>query len=114
MTSDRTTVTSTGDAVAEISPDFGSGAQAITVKLGTIVGAFSTANTGGLTQVATNDANESNCSITQNGLKTGAFQNVSIQEDGEIVYNYSNGRTQVGGQILLANFPEPEIGRAHV
>src|SRR3546814_7469167 len=54
------TVTAAGNAVATLSPDFGSGAQAITFNLGTFGGAFSTANTSGLTQFATNDANESN------------------------------------------------------
>lgn len=102
------TVTAAGNAVATLSPDFGSGAQAISLNLGTFGGTFSTSNSSGLTQFATNDANESNYSATQNGLKTGVFRNVSIQDDGEIIYNYSNGRTQVGGQILLANFPEPD------
>jgi flagellar hook protein FlgE len=101
-------VTSTGSAIATLSTDFGSGAQAVTLNLGTFGGTFSTSNTSGLTQFATTDANESNVSVTQNGLKAGAFQNVSIREDGEIVYNYSNGRSQVGGQVLLANFPEPD------
>ena len=101
-------VTSAGNAVATFSTDFGSGAQAFTLNLGTFGGTFSSSNTSGLTQYATNDANESNVGITQNGLKNGAFQNVSISEDGEIIYNYSNGRTAVGGQILLANFPEPD------
>lgn len=101
-------VTSTGNAVATFSANFGSGAQAITLNLGSFGGTFSTSNASGLTQYATTDANESNFSITQNGLKNGAFQNASIGEDGEIIYNYSNGRSAVGGQILLANFPEPD------
>lgn len=102
------TVTSAGNAVASFSTDFGSGAQAITLNLGTFGGSFSTSNSSGLTQFATNDANESNVNVVQNGLKNGAFQNVSISEDGEIIYNYSNGRSQVGGQVVLANFPEPD------
>src|SRR3546814_12165641 len=81
------TVTAAGNAVATLSPDFGSGAQALTFNLGTFGGAFSTANTSGLTQFATNDAKESNSSINKKGLKTDAFQNVSIREDGEINKN---------------------------
>ena len=108
VNSGTVTVNTAGNVTATVAPDFGSGAQSITLTLGQIGGTFSTSNTSGLTQYATNDANESNYNITQNGLKNGTFQNVSIDEDGQIIYNYGNGRTQVGGQILLANFPEPD------
>src|SRR3546814_15004183 len=77
------TVTAAGNAVATLSPDFGSGAQAITFNLGTFGGAFSTANTSGLTQFATNDANESNFSLPKKGLKTGDIHTVPIKKEGE-------------------------------
>jgi len=102
------TVTASGTATATLSPDFGSGTQPITLNLGTFGAQYSTSNTSGLTQFATTNGNESNFNVTQNGLKTGQFQNVSFADDGEIIYNYSNGRTATGGQLLLANFPEPD------
>ncbi|WP_341704477.1 flagellar hook-basal body complex protein [Ferrovibrio sp.] len=102
------TVTGAGAATATFSTDFGAGAQAVTVNLGNFNGAFSASNTSGLTQFGTADNNVSNFNIRQNGLLAGEFSSVSFDEDGQIIYNYTNGRSAVGGQILLANFPEPD------
>src|SRR3546814_14127667 len=68
------TVTAAGNAVATLRPDFGSGAQAIPFNLATFGGASPTAHPSGLTQLATNAANEYTLSITQNTLKTRTSQ----------------------------------------
>ncbi|HEX6960049.1 MAG TPA: flagellar hook-basal body complex protein [Ferrovibrio sp.] len=102
------TVSGAGAATIGFSPDFGAGAQAITLDLGTYGSVFSTDSTSGLTQYASQTSAATNFDISQNGLLSGQFTNVSFDEDGQIIYNYTNARSQVGGQILLANFPEPD------
>ena len=98
----------TGAATVALNVDYGSGAQAITLNLGTFGAAFDATATSSLTQY-TSDTNEAtNNIITQNGLLGGTFDYVTFQEDGNIIYNYANGRSQIGGQVLLANFPEPD------
>jgi flagellar hook protein FlgE len=44
---------------------------------------------------------------TQNGFGTSQFTNFSIGDDGTITGTYSDGRTQTLGQVLLANFNDP-------
>ncbi len=102
------TVTATGDATVSLSTDFGSGAQAITLNLGEFNGTFDSGSTTGLTQYGGNVSALTNVNIDQNGLKGGEFTYVTFDEDGSIVYNYENGRSQIGSQLLLANFPEPD------
>ncbi|HLT78722.1 MAG TPA: flagellar hook-basal body complex protein [Ferrovibrio sp.] len=101
-------VTGAGAATVTLSPNFGSGAQALTLNLGTFGGGFDPQATSGLTQYSSQTTDLSNVNLRQNGLPGGEFSYVSIQEDGQIIYNYTNGRSQVGGQLLLANFPEPD------
>ncbi|MFA0698211.1 flagellar hook-basal body complex protein, partial [Vibrio sp. 10N.222.49.C9] len=36
---------------------------------------------------------------------SGEFNSVYIEEDGSVIATYSNGQTQVQGQIILASFP---------
>lgn len=102
------TVTAGGAATATFTVDYGAGAQAITVNLGEFGGGFDVDATSGLTQYSSPNTELSNVSLRQNGLMGGTFTNVSFDEDGQIIYNYTNGRSQVGGQLLLANFPEPD------
>ncbi|MCU5773033.1 flagellar hook protein FlgE [Erwiniaceae bacterium BAC15a-03b] len=45
---------------------------------------------------------------TQDGYAPGDLTSYSISDDGTIVGSYSNNRTQVLGQIALANFANPE------
>ncbi|ANO35290.1 flagellar hook protein FlgE (plasmid) [Vibrio breoganii] len=40
-----------------------------------------------------------------NGYTSGEFNSVYIEEDGSVIATYSNGQTQVQGQIILASFP---------
>lgn len=101
-------VTGAGAATATFSVDYGAGAQAITLNLGEFGGGFDVSATSGLTQYASQSTELSNVSLRQNGLLGGTFTNVSFDEDGQIIYNYTNGRSAIGGQLLLANFPEPD------
>lgn len=45
---------------------------------------------------------------TQDGYKPGELTSYQINDDGTLVGNYSNEKTQVLGQIALANFANPE------
>ncbi|MBP2155082.1 MULTISPECIES: flagellar hook protein FlgE [Erwinia] len=45
---------------------------------------------------------------TQNGYKPGELTSYQINDDGTLVGTYSNEQTQVLGQIVLANFANPE------
>ena len=46
-------------------------------------------------------------SLTQNGYTAGQLSNYSIGKDGTISGSYSNGQTQILGQVALANFTDP-------
>lgn len=43
-----------------------------------------------------------------NGYTSGDFVNVRVEDDGSIYANYSNGQTQLQGQVTLANFAAPQ------
>ncbi len=45
---------------------------------------------------------------TQDGYKPGDLTSYVINDDGTLMGNYSNGKEQVLGQIVLANFANPE------
>jgi flagellar hook protein FlgE len=45
--------------------------------------------------------------LTQNGFASGTLSNFTIGADGTITGNYSNGQTMSLGQIVLANFNNP-------
>lgn len=100
--------TATGAATLTFTTDFGPGAQALTVNLGEFGSTFDSQATSGLTQYASQTDDITNVSLRQNGLPGGEFSYVTFGDDGQIIYNYTNGRSQVGGQLLLANFPEPD------
>ncbi|MCL7708650.1 flagellar hook protein FlgE, partial [Enterobacter kobei] len=44
----------------------------------------------------------------QNGYKPGDLVGYQVNEDGSLVGNYSNEKSQLLGQIVLANFANPE------
>ena len=46
--------------------------------------------------------------LTQNGYTSGSLTGVTINEQGLIKTNYSNGQTQFNGMISLANFKNPQ------
>jgi flagellar hook protein FlgE len=102
------TTTAAGQATLTMSVDYGAGAQNIVLDIGTFGGGFDVTASSGTTQYAGEDREASNIALSQNGLRGGEFQYVTFQEDGQIIYNYSNGRNRVGGQVVLGNFPEPD------
>ncbi|MCW0233140.1 MAG: flagellar hook-basal body complex protein [Ferrovibrio sp.] len=101
-------VTAAGQATLSVSVDYGAGAQAIVLDIGAFGGTFDVTANSGTTQYAGEDREASNISLSQNGLLGGEFQYVSFEEDGQIIYNYTNGRNRTGGQVMLANFAEPD------
>ena len=67
-------------------------------------------NNGVLTQTA---APDSTSSIQQDGSGSGTLDKFSIGSDGTITGSFSNGKTEVLGQIALASFAD-EQGLSHV
>lgn len=98
----------TGPATVTLNVDYGSGAQAITLNLGEFGATFDASASSSLTQYSTSDGEASNVGLSQNGRLGGEFEYLTFDEDGQIIYNYENGRSQVGGQLLLGNFREPD------
>lgn len=66
---------------------------------------FSVDITGSLQQ---NNGGSTFGNPTQNGYAPGDLTSYQINDDGTLVGNYSNEKTQVLGQIVLANFANPE------
>ncbi len=87
---------STTEGEMQISPNFGTGVQPMTIDLG----AFNQAT--GVTQFAGSDYQLT--SATQNGAAPGSFTNVSANADGNIVANYDNGRSVTIAQVPIATF----------
>lgn len=100
--------TAAGEATLTLSVDYGPGAQNIVLSIGTFGGTFDVSAASGTTQYAGEDREASNIALSQNGLRGGEFQYVSFADDGRILYNYDNGRSRIGGVVLLANFREPD------
>ena len=86
-------------ATASFTTDFGSGAQTITVNLGT----FGQAN--GVTQYAGTAYNLRG--LTQNGVPPGAYSSVTTQSNGDIVVNYDNGQSRTIAQVPVVTFNAP-------
>lgn len=102
------TVSGAGAATVALNVDFGNGSQAITMNLGQFGSVFDVSASSSLTQYPTTDREASNVNLTQNGRVGGEFDYVTFDEDGQIIYNYDNGRSRVGGQLLLGLFREPD------
>jgi flagellar hook protein FlgE len=83
-------------ATLQFSADFGSGAQPITLNLGTY------GQTGGVTQYA--DTAYSLRGLTQNGVPPGAFSGVTMQTNGDVVINYNNGQNRIIAQVPVVTF----------
>ncbi|MDD2877270.1 MAG: flagellar hook protein FlgE [Acidiphilium sp.] len=92
--------TSGGPATLTLPADFGSGSQPIALDLGTFAG------TAGLTQYAGTSLNLQGA--TQNGTPPGNFSNLSIDTQGNVTVNYSNGFSQAVAQVPLATFAAPD------
>jgi flagellar hook protein FlgE len=89
-----------GQATINMTMDFGSGAQAITLNLGTYGGAT------GVTQYAGTTYNLQG--ISQNGVPPGNFAGVSTQANGNVVVNYNNGQSRTIAQVPLVTFNNPD------
>lgn len=46
--------------------------------------------------------------LTQDGYTSGALVGITIENDGTVVRNYSNEQSRAAGQIVMANFRNPE------
>ncbi len=89
-----------GAATLSFSADFGNGAQAITVNLGSF-GA-----TSGLTQFAgTAYAPQG---LTQDGVPPGNYTGVTATASGDIVVAYDNGQTKTIAKTPLVQFADPD------
>ncbi len=62
---------------------------------------------GGLTQFADPNGNAQVNLLQQNGFPAGELQQITVNDKGRIVGNYSNGRTIDLAEITLANFNGP-------
>ncbi|MFA4994262.1 MAG: flagellar hook-basal body complex protein [Bdellovibrionales bacterium] len=80
----------------------GAGTQTINFNLGN----YSVAT--GLTQYANSTSTVSVSSISQDGLGEGSFSSISIDKDGIVSINYTNGSVRKIYQIPLAAFNSPD------
>ncbi|WP_028227603.1 flagellar hook protein FlgE [Paraburkholderia ferrariae] len=87
-----TATTSSGIFSLPITPTDGAAPQTVSI------------NVNGTTQYGS--ANGVN-NLTQNGYASGTLSNFTIGTNGTITGNYSNGQTMALGQIVLANFNNP-------
>ncbi len=88
--------TSTTDADLVVSPDFGNGAQNITVDLGTLN------DSDGVTQYAGTDYTVQ--SITQDGVAPGSFTGITTSTEGDISANFNNGQSVRIARVPIATF----------
>jgi flagellar hook protein FlgE len=95
-TGEATVTGSASTGAVQISPDFGNGAQPITIGLGT----FGSAD--GVTQFA--GTNYALTSAVQDGAAPGSFTGISADSDGNIQADYDNGRTVTIAQVPLITF----------
>lgn len=86
-------------AAFTITPNFGSGAQAISLNLGTF------GQSDGLTQYA--GTNLTINSVNQNGASAGSFTGLSTNSSGDLIATYSNGQTKAIAQIPVVTFADP-------
>ena len=86
-------------AAFTISPNFGSGAQPISLNLGTF------GQSDGLTQYAGTDL--SIRSVNQDGASAGSFTGLTANSSGDLIANYSNGQTRAIAQVPVVTFADP-------
>jgi flagellar hook protein FlgE len=94
-------VNSDGNAFVSLGDVFGTTGN-VDINFG---GAFNA--TSGMTQFSDQDAQVSVRSLVQDGFSSGQFRDLSINDDGYITANYTNGTTRTLYQIPLASFPAP-------
>ena len=86
-------------AALTISPNFGSGAQPISLNLGTF------GQSDGLTQYAGTDL--SIRSVNQDGASAGSFTGLTANSNGDLIANYSNGQTRAIARVPVVTFADP-------
>ncbi len=88
-------------ASMSLTMDFGSGAQIVSVNLGTYGGS------SGVTQYAgtTYDLQ----GISQDGVPPGNYAGVTTQDNGNVVVNYNNGQSRTIAQVPLVTFNAPDL-----
>lgn len=91
-------------ATLSFSTDFGNGPQPITLSLGNF------GSTTGVTQYAGTSYNP--LGTTQDGQAQGSFSNLTIDTQGNVSINYSNGNSTTVAQIPIATFNAPDALQA--
>ncbi|MBV9862946.1 MAG: flagellar hook protein FlgE [Alphaproteobacteria bacterium] len=89
-------------ATASFSVDFGSGPQTITLNLGSFN------QPSGLTQYSSSNQQVTVSSVTQDGSPSGTYQSMSIDGNGNLSVNYSNGQSKTLYQIPVVTFRDPD------
>jgi len=103
------TVPSTGTAAGSaatiaINYNIGTAADPVDEPITFNLGEYGTDT--GLTQFADSEVDVN--SFTANGIARGSFQSVSIDDDGNVALNYSNGQSLTYFQIPIAQFNAPD------
>ncbi len=83
----------------QISPNYGTGAEPMTVSLGT----FGAAD--GVTQFAGTDYTATD--TTQNGAAAGNFTSIAVDTEGNIQAQYDNGQSVTLAQVPITTFADP-------
>ncbi|MCC7427832.1 MAG: flagellar hook-basal body complex protein, partial [Alphaproteobacteria bacterium] len=79
--------------------DYGQGPQQVTLNLGRF------GEPGGVTQYAGRDLEVTR--LDQDGIPAGAFQSLSIRDNGDVVLAFDNGRSRITHRVPLAVFADP-------
>jgi len=89
-----------GDAATlTFTADFGSGAQTITLNLGTY------GQSSGVTQYSGTDFTLRG--ISQNGVPPGSFSSVAVTQAGDVQVNYDNGQSRTIARVPVVTFNDP-------
>jgi len=86
------------NATLDLTPDFGNGAQAIALSLGT----YNTS--GGVTQYAGTDYSVGG--VSQNGSPPGSFTGITTSALGDVSANYNNGQSVLIAKVPLITFQD--------
>ncbi|MGB8842716.1 MAG: flagellar hook-basal body complex protein [Aliidongia sp.] len=97
-----TTPANGGPATFSIAQDFGAGPQPINFSFG------SYGSSSGVTQFTSPQNTVTEGSSSQDGVPVGDFENLSINADGLVNLNYTNGQTLTFFQIPIAQFNAPD------
>ncbi|MEA2754742.1 MAG: flagellar hook protein FlgE, partial [Aliidongia sp.] len=91
-----------GPATFAITQDFGAGPQPINFSFGTY------GSSSGVTQFTSGQNTVTAGPSSQDGVPVGDFENLSINENGLVNLNYTNGQTLSFFQIPIAQFNAPD------